>query len=71
MHSSATNTELVPNGDAPPSDRDLKDYAADKVDPVPGSNGQEQFSPDEYQRTDRYRLVRPYAATANHHRPGP
>ena len=70
MHSSATKTDLVPRDDAKSSGSDPQDRAAAQVDPAPNSNEQEPFSPDEYQRTDRYRLVRPYQATPDRDRPG-
>ena len=61
MHSSASKVELVPHDETPSSEGSgAKEAALQLSDELAEPRERDRFSPDEYQETDRYKLVIPY-----------
>ena len=61
MHSSASKAELASHDETPSSEgHDAKEAALQQADELADPSERDHFSPDEYQKTDRYKLVIPY-----------
>lgn len=70
MHSSATEIEFAPNDETSPSTPHTSGERTPsyRSDVASGEIDQDHFSPDQYQTTDRYRLVTPYQLLSNQNR---